>query len=213
MKTVSQLKRNALWILILFHVVGLVGIGFMEVKTFAALTPLNLLLTTMLVWISHQPKRSYSGLIILAAASMVLGYLVELLGTQTGFPFGSYTYGPSLGVQLGGVPLIIGVNWFLMLMGSGFLIRKLVKPVWARVVGGALLMTLVDLFIEPVAPLLDFWYWKDGFAPFVNYLGWFGVSVLMHIMMYSLVGRDENKLAPAALLIMLTFFISLNLLL
>lgn len=213
MKLNDFLRKYSLGILILFHSVGLVGIGLLSLEIFAALSPLNLLLTAYLVWINHEPSDSGRGLIYVAVGSVILGYLAELLGTQTGFPFGDYSYGPSLGWQLAEVPVIIGINWFLMLMGTGFIMKRFTATAWLRVVGGALLMTLIDLAIEPVAPALDFWYWAQGQAPVMNYLGWFAVSLIMHLMLISWVGRDENKLAPAAVIIMLAFFISLNLLL
>lgn len=213
MKLIDFLQRNSLGILILFHAIGLLGIWLIDVEFFAALSPMNLLLTAFLVWINHQTRDYPQGLIYVAIGSVILGYLAELLGTQTGFPFGNYAYGPALGLQLADVPVIIGVNWFLMLMGTGFIVKMFIRKPWLRVVGGALLMTLIDLTIEPVAPALDFWYWDNGSAPLINYLGWFGVSVIMHLMLVSWVGKDENKLAPASVLVMLAFFISLNLLL
>lgn len=213
MKLTDFLQRNSLGILILFHTVGLLGIVLVDLELFAALSPMNLLLTAYLVWINHRPENSWRGLQYLAGGSIILGYLAELLGTKTGFPFGNYVYGPSLGPQLAEVPVIIGVNWFLMLMGTGFVMKMFTRKAWLRVLGGAVLMTLIDVSIEPVAPLLDFWYWEDGYAPLLNYLGWFGVSLLMHIMLIVWVGKDENKLAPLSVLVMLAFFISLNLLL
>lgn len=206
-------RKNAIVILIIFHLVGLVGISLIDVKLFAALTPLNLLLSLFLVWINHRSKTNQTGLLLLFVSCFVLGYLVEVLGTKTGFPFGNYHYGPALGPQLVGVPLIIGVNWFLMVMGSGFVMKKLTGSFWLRIVGGAALMTGVDLAIEPLAPILDFWYWQDGFAPIMNYLGWFGVSVIMLWLFEKWVGEDENRVAAPSFYIMLSFFISLNLLL
>ena len=206
-------RKNAIAILIIFHLVGLVGISQIDVKLFAALTPFNLLLSLFLVWINHHSKINQTGLLLLLVSCFVLGYFVEVLGTKTGFPFGNYHYGPGLGPQLLGVPLIIGVNWFLMVLGSGFVMKKLSGSFWLRIIGGAVLMTAADLAIEPLAPILDFWYWQDGMAPVMNYLGWFGVSVIMLWLFEKWVGEDENRVASPSFYIMLSFFISLNLLL
>lgn len=201
----------SLLVLLIFHAVGLIGMVFYDQEYFSALTPLNLLLTLAIVFWNHRPATSWQGVVILFFASFLMGYLVELLGTQTGFPFGNYIYGKALGISVLNVPLIIGVNWFLMLIGSAFSMRLLTGSVFLRIVGGAALMTLVDLFIEPLAPVLDFWYWQEGSAPVVNYLGWFAVSILMQLMLNLTIRNDNNRIAVWSFVIMLSFFIALNL--
>ena len=44
-----------------------------------------------------------------------LAWLVEFIGSHTGFPFGRYSYTPVLQPQLGGVPLLIPLAWLMML--------------------------------------------------------------------------------------------------
>lgn len=211
MRLQAFIHRYGIAILLIFHAVGLVGMTLIDRESFARLTPLNLLLSLSILWLAHP--RPTLKLLYVFVGSYLLGYLAELLGTQTGFPFGDYHYGQALGPLLWEVPVIIGVNWFLMLMGSGYLARQIFRKPWLQVMGGALLMTLADLSIEPVAPLLDFWYWQEGSAPLVNYLGWFVVSVIMQLMFQKwLIGQD-NPLARPYFLIVVSFFIGLNLLL
>lgn len=213
MKVTTFLRKYAVAILIIFHLVGLLGITLIDRSLFATLSPLNLLLSLLLIWLSHRPAKYSNGILILFISCLILGYLVELLGTQTGFPFGNYQYGSSLGVQLFEVPVIIGVNWFLLVMGSGYIMKGLVNSRWLRITGGAVLMTLADIAIEPMAPVLDFWYWEEGFAPLMNYAGWFVVSMIMLGMFEVWISRDENRVAVPSFFIVVTFFISLNLLL
>ena len=41
-------------------------------------------------------------------------------------------------------------------------------------------MVSLDLVMEPVAPVLDFWTFKSGLASFQNYFGWSLVSFPLH---------------------------------
>ncbi|MCL4255794.1 MAG: carotenoid biosynthesis protein, partial [Anaerolineae bacterium] len=53
------------------------------------------------------------GAVFVMVAVMTWG--VEFIGSKTNFPFGSYDYTPLLQPQLGGVPLLIPLAWFMML--------------------------------------------------------------------------------------------------
>ena len=39
-------------------------------------------------------------------------------------------------------------------------------------------MLVLDLLIEPVAPLLGFWIFDSPVAPLQNYIGWFAIGVI-----------------------------------
>jgi putative membrane protein len=51
----------------------------------------------------------------LTALILPLAWLVEYMGSTTGFPFGAYHYTDLLQPQLGGVPVIIPLAWLMML--------------------------------------------------------------------------------------------------
>ena len=40
-------------------------------------------------------------------------------------------------------------------------------------------MIFLDLLIEPIAPVLDFWVFEGGEAPFQNYIGWKSVALFL----------------------------------
>lgn len=202
-------RKYALPILLIFHAVGFIGISFIDTGLFAALTPFNLLLSSFLLILCHQGDKK--PLLVLFSLAVILGYLAELLGTKTGFPFGNYHYGQALGPMLWKVPVIIGVNWFLMLSSSGYAAKKLVKPVWLQVLLAAALMTLTDLAIEPVAPLLGYWYWEAGPAPLMNYAGWLAVSIVMQMLFQKTIARQHNSLGIPYYLTVSVFFVLLNL--
>jgi putative membrane protein len=119
-----------------------------------------------------------------------LAWLVEFIGSQSGFLFGEYDYTHVLQPQLGGVPLLIPLAWLMML-----------PPAWAvaeRIAAGrrfakitfvlvsALAFTAWDLFLDPQMVAWDFWRWvaPGGYfgIPWTNYLGWLVISGLMTVI-------------------------------
>lgn len=212
-KFYQTVQPHALWIMILFHLVGLLGIVFIDVDFFAGLSALNLLLSCILLFIDDEgPQKEFWQLFLLCFG---LGYIVELIGITTGFPFGQYQYGENLGPLLFDVPLIIGLNWFLITMGAGFVSQELFSSRWARIVAAASLMVFVDFWIEPVADDLSFWRWGTewdypDYVPLYNYMGWFVVSVTMQYFFQRFMRLHINNLAIRYFFIVLTFFILLN---
>ena len=45
-------------------------------------------------------------------------------------------------------------------------------------ISGAVLMVLIDLVIEPVAPIFDYWTFTEHVVPLSNYIGWFLVAAI-----------------------------------
>lgn len=201
-------SKLILIILVLFHAIGLVGMVFFDTQAFASLTMYNLLLSLFLLLWAHVTSRVK--FISLFLPVFTIGYLVELLGVKTGFPFGDYAYGKALGVQLYDVPLVIGVNWFMLVMGAGFLSNQLVKASWLRVILASVFMVLVDYPIEQVAPKLDYWEWTQHSVPFQNFVGWFVVAVVMQILFQCFMRNEKNKLAVPYLITVAIFFLILN---
>ena len=59
---------------------------------------------------------------------------------------------------------------------------------------GAALMVALDFFIEPVAPVFDYWHWNAGFAPLRNYIDWFVVSLVLQILVKNHVPKLNHPL-------------------
>jgi uncharacterized membrane protein len=197
----------AIAVLIVFHLVGLIGIAHFEAANFLNLTPLNLLISLALVfWVHVDKQKSW-----VMPLTILAGFLIELVGVKTGFPFGTYTYGTVLGPKLFETPLIIGVNWLLLLYGSNSLARKIAMTPWAQALVAAGLMVMVDFFIEPVAIRFDFWSWPYDQPPLSNYLGWFGVAALLSLWWQFSRIQLNTRMANAVYLVQLLFFGTLNL--
>jgi len=202
-------EETAIAILLIFYAVGIVGVALPIYEDFLLLTPLNLLLSLLLM-LAHHPDWSWKTVFFLALC-YVVGFAAELVGVQTGLLFGEYQYGPVLGPQVLGTPLMIGINWMLLAYAAGVCANYLLpdRHWMGRALVGAGLMVLLDWFIEPVAIRYDFWSWDGGQPPLQNYVGWFLVALPLQAVFARLQGHIRNKVAVALLIIQLVFFLSL----
>jgi putative membrane protein len=115
-----------------------------------------------------------------------LSYLAELLGSQTGFPFGKYHYTNLLQPQIAGVPLLIPLAWMMMLPPAWAIAQLITHKTgrdWRFVAVAALAFTAWDLFLDPQMAGWGFWVWEQPGQyfgiPLSNYLGWLVVSGLL----------------------------------
>jgi len=79
-----------------------------------------------------------------------------------------------------------------------------------RIVSAALMMTLLDFLIEPVAIAYDFWSWEAVSIPIQNYGAWFLISAVLHFVFNKLMPESNNPLAIKILYIQAIFFLILN---
>ena len=110
----------------------------------------------------------------------ILTFGMEVLGVATGLVFGPYHYTNALGPSLAGVPLLIGLNWVLVVVGSLVGVRAL-APTWppvATALISGLACIAFDLLLEPVAVHLGYWVLDVPEIPLQNYLAWGGIGAL-----------------------------------
>lgn len=198
----KQHKYNiAVFMALLFHISGAIGLFTNSRDWFVQLTPLNLLLMAgLLLW--TQYGRINNGFITLFCLCFATGMAVETIGVHTGWLFGHYQYGPVLGAGWNGIPFLIGVNWFILVYGAGTITRN--------IPAGALIVTLFDWLMEPVAVKLNFWTWLgDGNIPLYNYVCWFAVAALL-LTAFTRLPIERNKFAVALLVIQSLFFACLR---
>lgn len=195
-------------ILVALHVVGAVGLSLPEYRDlFLTLTPFHLLATMGLILCYHRGWTD--SFPIFGAAAFWIGFGSELIGVHTGYLYGDYVYGPTLGVMLWEVPLVIGVNWFVLSYLTGSVFLKIPND-WYAAILGATAMTALDYIMEPVAVSLNFWAWKWDTIPLSNYLGWFGVSFLIQLIWRKAQFEKSNPLASLLLIVWILFFTLLN---
>lgn len=133
---------------------------------------------------------------VMACGTAGLGLTSEIVGTATGFPFGSYFYATGrLGPEIFGIPAVIPFAWT-----AGF------YPIWCtatmllqgrsrsptnlsvrRIALTAVSMVGWDLYLDTQMVTDGHWTWTTPIPglpgipsiPVSNYLGWFLVSLLM----------------------------------
>ena len=208
----SPLNIASKWIntaIIVFYAVGTVGLLLEPSKMlFLQLVPWFLCFMLFLLLMNHPGFTRKQ--LIWFLLTFLLGFSAEWIGVHTGYLFGDYHYGPTLGLKFDGIPLVIGVNWLLLAYCSWDLAGRIFSTNYLRVPIGAALMTFLDFFIEPVAIKLDFWTWNAADIPWTNYLGWFLVACVILSIARFLKIEFTNRSSTYLYLSMFLFFVLLN---
>lgn len=211
------MKTARLWLGLVYGF-GALGLALsLTQPLFLALTPFTLLIGA-LVLLYFEAARNLKTMVILLSCWLA-GYAVEVIGVQTGAVFGEYSYGNVLGLQLANVPLVIGLNWTILLYAIYLVFQPIAIPNWTKPMLGALLLVFTDIWIEPVAVKLGFWSWHQPVdhwlfvAPLQNYLAWGVFSLLVLTVFQALKPAWQNPLAKIYWTYQLGFFVLLNLLL
>ena len=188
------------------YVVGIVGITLPLTRPwFVLLTPVHLLLTLGLLFRGLVPISRQAVYICLLI--YVAGFSIEVLGVQTGFPFGRYSYGSVLGPKLFDTPLIIGINWLLLVLCMRDLAMRVTSSPVLQSLLGAALMAGLDVLIEPVAIALGFWHWYGQPVPLQNYVAWYVcAAVFIAVLHYAWPNPRRNALAPVVFVAQILFF-------
>ena len=198
----------AIAVLVIFHAVGFWGLLFSgEPEYYQSLTPMNLLLTNALLFSFHKSWNKV--FILFAILVFAVGFLSEVVGVHTGLLFGDYTYGEALGVKVWEVPVLIGLNWLMLVYATGHISNYTGWHWIARAILGASLMVLLDFFIEPVAMQYDFWSWSGNNVPFTNYVGWLVIAFVLQLYFQKSGFVKQNVLAPVVYFVQLLFFLGL----
>ncbi|WP_258101362.1 carotenoid biosynthesis protein [Marinoscillum pacificum] len=179
-------------IIIILHLVGVVGTAIPVTRELVvSLTPFNLLITFGLLTYCH--RGSIAHLIYFILLSTTIGFGVEVLGVTTGWPFGNYAYGETLGFKLFDVPLLIGINWFILAYCFGVISSQLDMHPAMKILVAAGAMVGLDFFIEPIAIRLDYWSWENNIIPASNYIGWLGTALIIQVLFHFLLRKSFNK--------------------
>ncbi len=194
--------------LAIFYTVGVLGLSFaFSFNYFVKLTPLALLLSFVILLFYHKRFKIKTGLIF--TLIFLIGFGVELIGVQTKMIFGSYIYGDSLGLKILDTPLIIGLNWLLLVYLANSVLNGLKLNTAVKIFFASLILLAYDMILEQVAPLIQMWSWENETVPLQNYLAWFVLALVLS----SLLSRGninlKNRIAPVILICQSLFFILL----
>jgi len=196
---------------------GALGLAWPTTRQYFLLcVPYVLILGAIHVWVMERPvPMPHSVLLLLGCLA---GWLVEVYGVATGNVFGAYHYGRVLGYAPAGVPLVIGINWLVLVYASAHLSFAAQISPEIRPFLGATAVMLADVLIEPVAVFLGFWTWDtpgEGslfVAPMRNYMAWWLFSLIL-LSLAEMAGiRRVNPVVLLYAAFQLAFFFLLNVL-
>ncbi len=195
--------------LVIFFLVGIAGFIIPSThQFFSRLTPLALLLSAgFLVW-SHKPRFSLKILLVFGFI-FIFSFIVEMVGVKTGVLFGEYRYGDGLGFKILETPVMIGLNWLLMVYCTKVFADTISSDNTVKLFLAPMLMVIYDLVLEQAAPLLGMWSWADGRIPVQNYVAWYLLAFLFHLLLQKTKIQFSNKLAVPVFIIQLLFFVVL----
>lgn len=207
----KSLYRNKNYTLIaiaivwLFHISGIIGISLGFQDWFASRTGLNLFIM-FLVLVFFFPLDSLKkwGIFFIFG---ILGIFAEYLGVTFGLFFGEYAYGNNFGPKVFEVPILIGVNWAMLTFICGAIANGLAEHIFLKALLGTFMMLFLDLFMEKVAPIFDFWEFSGGYAPVDNYIAWGIISFIFHLVFHFAKIKGQFKISLHLYLVQLAFFV------
>jgi uncharacterized membrane protein len=125
-----------------------------------------------------------------------LSLWIEAIGTATGWPFGHYTYGETIGWKIMDVPITISFAWIAVL--TTVILFSTSRPRWLRAFEVGIWAMCFDLILDPAAVVEGFWQWHAVTVtgdrslleilwssaafygiPFSNFVSWFGVAFVL----------------------------------
>jgi putative membrane protein len=208
-KTDLKTKRIAVAIIAVFHLVGLLGFLIPATQPyFIKLVPFHVLLMFAIIVFSYNA--AVKRLLLFVCGVFLCGFLVEVLGVKTGKIFGSYYYGTTLGFKIAAVPLLMGINWVILIFSVGQMMKsfKIRNSILASL-AGAIILVGFDYFLEPVAMKFDYWHWDWHFIPVQNYVAWFIVSIILLKFYYALGLKQQKYIGTVMFVSQLIFFVVL----
>jgi bisanhydrobacterioruberin hydratase len=204
--TLATRERKVQSFLISFYVIGVLGMIIPYTQgVFIKLTPYALVFNSLLLLLFHRGSRNLRAILTFVAIFLA-GFIIELVGVNTGKVFGHYIYGNGLGIKLFNTPLLIGINWLLLVYLSANLAARLKTGAILSVIIASAVMTGVDLILEQVASQLDLWYWTSSSVPLQNYVAWFFIAILFHTFVRANNVKTSNPIAFAVLFCQVLFF-------
>ena len=191
------------------YLIGVIGISIPSLSPlYVQITPVTLLISALLLLAFHEPWNNKSILAVLLIAA--IGFFIEVFGVSTGKIFGSYSYSEILGPKILNVPLIIAINWLILVYGAYYIVSYFFKYPLLRLAMGGLLLVVFDLIMEPVAIELNMWTWEAGTPPLQNYIVWFVAGVVMMSLFPLFRIKLKNPVVVALFVYLLLFFGVLN---
>lgn len=212
MKTIAERLRDTKRVrgfIIAYYIIGFAGLSFPLTRPFFEhLIGLSILISFFLMILFHQGwniRFIIASLIIYSA-----GFWVEVAGVQTGVIFGSYEYHSNLGPKMHGTPLLLGINWLMLVYAVHHILLKMKVNVMLKPFIGGCMLVVYDVIMEPVAINWNMWQWEGGSVPIRNYIAWFVISVIFFVLLNLMKVRYKNRVSTLVLIAQACLFLLLN---
>ncbi|MFA7081197.1 MAG: carotenoid biosynthesis protein [Bacteroidales bacterium] len=193
--------------IIIFYAVGIIGFSIKYTYgLFIHLTPIVLLMSLALLFY-YDRNNITTKKVIFYIFIYISSLFIEMYGVNTGILFGDYTYGKGLGIKIVETPILIGINWVLMIYITSSVFTKLKPNFLSQVIIPSSLMIGYDIIMERAAPKIDMWSWAGDSIPLQNFLMWGGLAILFHSIRYLLKIEIKNKMAAPIFIAQVLLFI------
>ncbi len=172
---------------------------------------LFMILASAVIFLDAVRRIGWGATIVVLLWIGVLSGGIEMFGAKTGIPFGEYGYTGRFGPRiLGELPWAIPLAWWVvlypLLLFFNMLAReKMLKPGLIPLCV-AIMATMVDVSLEPVATLVcGYWHWESSGpyygVPMLNFFGWFFTALVIVWPLQYFIGRIfmEGYIAPGSL--------------
>jgi len=153
----------------------------------------------------------FKNAVLFLAITSGIGFLAEVLGTNSGIPFGKYYYTDFLGEKFLGVPVVVPLVWFVI----SYLSYSIVARSSRKFSGSSGKVSLIakvallsafgavswDFMIDPMFSAYKYWVWTGQFLPLpeldgiplTNFLGWFVLVAVMVFVCLSLLSPKSGS--------------------
>jgi len=206
-KLFTSSKINRFWII--YYSVGVLGFSIPYTRElFTNLIGLSIFMSIVLLFLFH--KKWNTGFIISSLFVFLGGFFIEAIGVSSGFIFGEYQYGETLGPKIIQTPVLIGLNWWMLIYIFWQIVQKAVSDTAIQLILGATLMTGYDIFLEPIAMATNMWNWSGNIVPIQNYLAWFIISFIFFSIFKLFKNKYSNPVAERLIVSQIAFFVLLN---
>ena len=201
----KEFLRFSIFFVWLINFSGFFGVLSDQKDFFLSTSPFAILISFILLLLNYNTRQK--GFFTALISIIIIGFLVEFLGVNYDLFFGSYEYGNNLGYKIGGVPIIMSINWLVLIFLTGSFTEKIIpNSLPLKVIFASLLMVFIDIFLEICAPKLDYWKFNEEIVPMSNYNSWFIISAICLYIYFRSIKDKEYKLSTNMLVIHLAFF-------
>jgi putative membrane protein len=159
------------------------GIGYLSPLKDVFLLTTPFVITFCFLYLLLQ-ERNNSKYIYYVVFVILFTFILEAVGVKTGLVFGSYDYGSTLGIKIFSTPIIIGLQWCLVVIGAMSLPTTFLPKlnIFLFVLLSGSIAVVFDIVIEPVAVELGYWIWSGGDVPIQNYVAWFIITFILALV-------------------------------